>query len=395
LPDDATPLQRAIYEALKAAKEANEIVPDAEYLSYGNGTTLTILTYENGTQRHFRETFRVENVTVAINPDDPLFLQINTTDEEATNYLTKNQDVLLGFTFQIPKYEWTIGIVGIAEGGITIDIGFGLRLPVQVELEYPEIMATNSWYTLYASVRGLDWAATDYADAGLQPDENEFLCKFIFRAWLNFLGDELFSLGVNFDESRSFSTPIGLGETFPLPRIPIPLNPLIEIITGINLDPFVNLILELGPNLGSDKVTANWKAENGAVGEGSFLWSYNNEKLSFNIQTQNIVAEAKVTLLEFRYWFTVFTVDFYLFVDFEGILDFLGEHKFPLYTLDLSDIIESFELSVGVHQYTIGTVYVTIFVIPTVLLGTLSTILAMLGALGLYRTRILRSKKTS
>ena len=82
----------------------------------------------------------------------------------------------------------------------------------------------------------------------------------------------------------------------------------------------------------------------------------------------------------------------FLFVDFEGILDLLGEHEMLVYTLNLSDVIGSLDLSVGVHQYTIGTVYVTVFVIPDVPLGTLATILAMFGALGLCKTKTLRSK---
>jgi len=385
LPDDATPLQRAIYEALKAAKEANETVPDAEYLSYSNGTTLTVLTYENGTQRHIRETFAIKNVTIAISPDSPLFLPINTTDEEATEYLTKIQDILMGFTFQIPRYEWSFDILGIAEGGIIIDIGFGLRLPIQVKLEYPEIMVTKRLYTLYTSVNGLDWSATDYANAGLQPDENEFLCKFYFRAWLwTILTGSLFDFEIDFDESRSFSTPLGLGETFPLPRIPVPLNPIVEWLTGIVLDPYVYLTLEIGPNLGSDKVTANWSAENGAIGSGSFLWSYNNERLSFDVQTQNFLAEAKITLAKFRYWFTIFTVDFTLLINFEDALDFLNDIQVPLFTLDLSDIIGSLDLYVGVHEYTIGTVFVTVSVVPEAPLGTISLILVMVGALGLF-----------
>lgn len=228
LPEDATPLQRAIYEALKAARQANEPVPDAEYLSYGNGTTLTILTYENGTQRSFKETFLIEHVTITVSPSSSSFLPIDTTDKEATEYLTKIQDMLLGFTFEIPRYVWSLEIrdpifgVLLASGGIIVDIGFGLRLPIQIKLEYPEIMTTNRMYTLCASVKGLDWTATDYSNVGLKPNENEFLCKFYFKAWLwTLITGSLFDFEINFDESRSFSTPIGPGETFPLPRISV------------------------------------------------------------------------------------------------------------------------------------------------------------------------------
>ena len=291
LPEDATPVQKAIYEGLEAVRDANETVPDAEYLSYENGTTLTILRYENGTQRSFKETFVIRNVTVTITPNSPLFLPVNTTDEEATEYLTKIQDVLLGFTLEIPTYDWSfeiwdpiIGGVLLASGGVTIDLGFGLRFPIQIKLEYPEIMVMNRLYTLYASVNGLDWTAADFEDVGLQPNGNELLFRFHFRTWLwTFLTGSLFDYEVDFDESKSFATPIGPGETFPLPRISIPLNPLIEAIIIIDLDPFVYLELEIDPHLGSQKVTASWKAENGASGEGSLLWSHNDERLSFNI----------------------------------------------------------------------------------------------------------------
>jgi len=382
LPDDATPLQRAIYEGLEAAREASETVPEAEYLSYGNGTTLTILTYPNGTQTPFRETFIIQNVTITISPYSELFLPINTTDEEATEYLTKIQDILMGFTFEIPRYDWSFDF-GLANGGIIIDVGFGLRLPIQIKLEYPEIMAINRLYTLYASVKGLDWTATDYADVGLQPNENEFLCKFLFRAWLWALVP-IFDFEINFDESRSFSTPIGPGETFPLPRISVPLNPLVEQIIKIDLDPFVYLGLEIDPSLGSQKVTANWEAENGATGEGSLLWTYNNERISFDIQTQDMMTEAIVTLTEFRYWFDLFTLDFFLYVDFQGILDVLGSYRLHIYTLDLSEVIGSLDLYIGVHEFTIGTVTVTVKVIPEVPLGTIVASASMIVALVAY-----------
>jgi len=385
LPTDATPLQTAIYQALKASQEANEPVPQAEYFSYGNGTTLTTLTYENGTQRQFRETFKIKEATVGINPSDPLFLGIETTSEEATDYVTKVQDILLGFTFQIPKYEWSFEIPLVAEGGISIDIGFGLRLPVQLTLEYPEIMATNSIYTLYSTIQGLDWSSSDYADVGLPPDGNEFLCRFMTKAWLTVLGSTVFFFDISFDESRSFTTPIGPGDTFPLPTLPVPLNPIVEAIVGFDLDPYVILTLEICPSLGSDRVTADWKAENGVVGSGSLLWTYGGEKLSFDIGTQDIIAVAEVTLSNFRYWFTIFLIDFYLHVNFQGILDPLGEAEILLYTLDLSAIIGSMDLFVGVHKYTIGTVIVTIFVVPEFPLGTLTALAGSLAGLVLYK----------
>lgn len=394
LPDDATPLQRAIYEGLEAAREANETVPDAEYLSYGNGTTLTILTYANGTQRSFKETFIVRNVTITISPGSPFILPVNTTDAEATEYITKIQDVLLGFTFEIPRYDWSfeiwdpiIGSILLASGGVTIDLGFGLRLPIQIELEYPEIMVANSLYTLFASVNGLDWTAADYASVGLLPNGNEFLFKFYFRTWLwTFLTGSLFDFVIDLDESRSFSTPIGPGETFPLPRISVPLNPLIEAIIGIDLDLFIDLELEIDPHLGSQKVTANWKAENGATGEGSLLWSHNNERLSFDVQTLNTMTEAEITLTQFRYWFTLFTLDFSLLVDFVGLLFLLPDFEVRLFTLDLSEVIGSLDLYVGVHEFTIGTVTVIVRVIPEVPLGTIVASASMIVALVAYIT---------
>lgn len=261
-------------------------------------------------------------------------------------------------------------------------------------------MVTNHLYPLFASLTGLDWTAADYANVGLQPDENEFLCRFIFRTWLTYWNplklnyEEFAPIDINFDKSRSFSTPIGLSQTFPLPRIPIPLDSFILTLTGVDLSPFVNLALEIGPNLGSDKVTAHWKAENGAVGEGELLWTTDNQKLTFNINTQNMVTTTKITLSEFRYWFTIFTVDFSLTADFQGILALVPRAEFHIYTLNLSDIIRSFDLSVGVHRYTVGTVLVNVLVIPEVLMGTVATILAMLGALGLHnQTKYFRKKR--
>ena len=91
-----------------------------------------------------------------------------------------------------------------------------------------------------------------------------------------------------------------------------------------------------------------------------------NEKLSFDVEAQNTVAVAEVTLLDFRCWFTIFLIDFYLHTGFQGILDPLGEMEIPLYTSDLSAIIGSMDLFVGVHKYTTGNGIVIIFAIPEV-----------------------------
>ena len=72
---------------------------------------------------------------------------------------------------------------------------------------------------------------------------------------------------------------------------------------------------------------------------------------------------------------------------------FLGDHEVLLFSLDLSRLIGSLDLSVGVHRYTIGTVYVNFFVIPEVPWGTISIILAMLGALGVHKTKSLTIKR--
>jgi len=295
----------------------------------------------------------------------------------------------MGFTYQIPhliwEFHWDLPIIGIplAEGGYNIDIGFGLRLPVQNVLEYPEIMVIGSQYPLFTSLTGLDWTASDFANAGLLPDENEFLCKFIVNLWLNILTVEDFDVDINIDESRSFITPIGLGDTFSLPAIQVPLNPVIESVIGIPISSFVDLTLEIEPNLGSNKITATWKAENGAYGTGSLTWHYNDERLQFNIQTHNVVSQAKITLSDFRYWFTVFKLDFILDIDFKGLIGALPDFEIPLFTLDLSDIIGSIDLSMGEHEYTIGsiTVNVNLFVIPESPLGSLSIMITMIASI--------------
>jgi len=61
-------------------------------------------------------------------------------------------------------------------------------------------------------------------------------------------------------------------------------------------------------------------------------------------------------------------------------------HELPLYTLDLSEIIGSLDLYVGVHEYTVGTVVVLVNIVPEIPWGTIMASATMTVALVAYVT---------
>jgi len=411
----STPTQAAIAQTILArAEHMNEYVPTAEFIDFENGTTLTILDYQNGTKRYITETFLINEVLVSSSGSESLGLDIPTVQGPATEYLTKTQDVLMGFTVALPTLDWSLLIETVIkipifpdieiewlDLGVKFEFGFGLRLPVRIDLKYPEVMAIDHDYSLYAGITPLDWSASEYANAGLSgiaAQEFEFLCKFLFKIWFEVLGVDIINAEIDIDKSSNFATPLGDGMQFPIPGIPIDLSPLVEVIIGLpsgTVSSWLGLVLILEPIVTSNKITAEWGAAGDASGGNTITWNYPGHEVAFNVHASDYGPTnfADIELSDFKYYFTTFEIKFKLQVDFRGILDFIADINIYLFTLDLSWIMQQFVLYLGVHHDTVGHMDVSIFVekFDVDLVITPSTVDIVPGDTGTYNIAVTNS----
>lgn len=335
--------------------------PTVDFTDFKNGTTLTIIDYQNGVKDVISETTEMKTAKLQLGQNTVNQLMSGTTlvsRKESAGYITATQDVvleqevLMGFTYVLIAERWTIidieVLVAYARAGIEVDIGFGLRLPVNITLEYPEDMLLGHDYELYATLTPLD-----------RPYYDEFLCKFKANVWVEagvwipFVGwiEYSYSFGPNYDGSRSFATPLGPGMEFPIPPLEITVWDLWLMAIKAVID----------PEVGSDKITAKASAGGDAVGEYTITWSEPDQRIPFTVHVDayGSTGFAEIELSDFRYYFTMFKLHFKLKFDFSDWIDWLtGDPTIPLFTLDMSWLTEG--LYLGVHEGTNGIVNVLV-----------------------------------
>jgi len=338
--------------------------PTAEFIDFSNGTTQTIIDYGNGSNSVIRETFLMKTAKLKLGKDttgQSLSVSLPTSEEESTDYVTVyedavlEQEVLMGFTYQLVAWHWSDSwdvLIAEASAGIDVDIGFGLRLPVRIALEYPEQMTVEHDYELYATLTPLD-----------RPDYNEFKCTFQAMVWASaeIFGVDAFSFsfGPNYDYSKSFTTPLGPAMEFPIPSLERTVFDSAWVI-GFSL---LKLNLVIDPELGSDKITARASAAGDASADQTLRWSVPDDRIPFTVHADDYGPTdfAEIELSDFRYYFTKFKVHFKLKFDFHDWIDWLtGNPTLTLFTLDMSWLTEG--LYIGVHEGTDPTVDVTVFV---------------------------------
>ena len=325
--------------------------PTVEIIDFNNGTRQMIIDYGNGTRDYITETF-IRKTARFLLPEDnvsqSLPIDLLTSSEESTEYLnttetvTMEQEMLLGFTYTIAKERYNLVDIWVltayARAGIDVDIRFGLRLPINVTLEYPEQMTVGDNYTFYATLTPID-----------KPFFNESL--FIFKAfiwveagiwvpfrWITYSA----TYGPNIDESRSFQTPLGPGAEAPLPSI----NVMIFDSAWVIEFSLLKVFLTIEPAFGSEKITAKASSLGDArVVDGADLtWSMPNQSLNFTVNADeydNTTDYAKIRLSDFKYYFTIFKLHVGLLFDFNSWIDWLtGDPTIRVATLDMSWIIK-------------------------------------------------------
>lgn len=372
----------------------------SEVLDFKNGTKEMIIDFGNATRNCIAETFVKKTAELEVsNETDQSQISIPTgslssermantlssvSSEESVNYVNATQTILmkqpmlLGFTYTLAYWQeqWT------QEGGwwifswyltvgVDIDIQFGLRLPIEVTLEYPEQMAVGNDYTIHTTL-----------DPVNKTDFDELLLTFKANIWAQ-AGLAGISIprtvlwGPDVDESQSFITPLGSNSAPLFLTLRINIFDIIEHVfpslKGV-IDVISHVVvpyLTVQPTFGSRSITANATVTGDArVVDGAALnWSEPHQTLDFVVYADEYDSStnySRLVLSDFRYYFTNFGVDFWLELDFNDTINwFLGIANpiFHIYTLDMSWINRYIGTrSVTSHSGYPGSIYVTIYV---------------------------------
>ena len=160
---------------VKAEESPTE--PTTNVIDYHNGTICTIIDYGNGTQDFSVETTIDKSAALRENNNQsiPLVLydhQGQSLGTEAfgvgaesmrateTNTEVINQEILMRWEYSFFKGRWDVTLgswVAYVRIGIVIDIEFGIRLPVNITIEYDAPVRfdqTNT--TMYAIITPID-----------------------------------------------------------------------------------------------------------------------------------------------------------------------------------------------------------------------------------------------
>lgn len=368
-----------------------EASPTTDFFDFHNGTTLSIISYPNGSRDEIAQTliteteFRLGDGTAIKSLQTPLSkatsqrasspadksLMMNLQPGSPPAPLVLLQDVVMGFTFGLEASRWdavpettkTITYPTItfpyfviktfkASLWVEVNLAFGLRLPVNITLEYPEHMFFGTDYPFNATLTPLDWTAAQYGAAGLKDilgraisaDENELLFQFtvssnlLVEEWIDNGWDTLINktVGPDFDENRSFTTPVGPG--MPFPDIPTTWEDIITLryppLIGF---PICTLQMRIIDELASEKITALVTTEDDATGAYLLEWTEpSTAQFDITAESDNNswTNSATITLSDFRYYFSAFNVTLELQVIFEDLLDFLPNLVFPVWNYD-------------------------------------------------------------
>ena len=385
--------------------------PIIQIVDFNNGTREMVMDYQNGTRDCLAETFvkkTAELLTISSNETDqslaPMLSEVvssnartcksngmtslTASNQETADYINATQTVvfsqsmMLGFTYTLAYWQekwskqggwwvfsWYFAI------GVDVDIQFGIRLPLNITVEYPEHMSVGNNYTIHATLDPVD-----------KPDFDELLitCKANIWAEANICGIIGFGrtalIGPDFDYSQSFTTPLG-SESASLVSLSLPID-LFKVIKKVDpsLKPVLDLIsnlvnpfLMIYPTFGSDRITAKASSSGDLrISEGSELnWSEPGQTLDFVVSADeydNSTDFGSIVLSDFRYYFTKFGVNFDLLFDLNdtwvnGWPCYLPDSTLRICTLDLSWLTKIFGTpSVSSHRGYPESVSFTIYV---------------------------------
>lgn len=312
---------------------------------------------------------RVHTVTETIRFSAP-----DSFPQAATGHTSTTEDVLMGFTYTGLNLWYGIEdsvctdilgdtFCGNFKAGFNLEWALGLRLPAEVSLSGPATVAAGDAYRPSAVLTPLDWEADDYAQAGVdEHDGNEYVLKFIFfigaegtlteeltGATIDLCPDCNFQ--VDIDNSYSFTTPLGPGQAFPLGSITQEIYAL-ELQLPDPLVASLSFSLGITPQLGSSRISADWRVLNGGTGNGSVEFTSAGTPVELGyvvVDAPGSSSAVDVELSNFRYWFNQFLIEIFAEISFSlpGIewppLDI------PITTFDLTPLTPDNLLYLGAH----------------------------------------------
>ena len=337
-------------ESISLPMSSDTTIPTTEFVDYGNGTTSTKIDYQNGTFDEIRETMILTSQSYTVLSDTQtlnLTGEVPTSTEECTDWITTETEMIFdhyfrfGFYYGLADIRYTffeLGVKPIAwlKLGAEVDIGFGLRLPVAVRLEYPEQMTIQKDYTCYATIFPLDL-----------PSHDELKISFQAYAYIDVgiigLGGQ-FNIGPTEEWTESFYTPIGSGMAFPVND----LNIKIWDILALSMDLYIE------PKLGSDKVTARASCFGDGIVTGNDLitWTepYQRKEFTVHADDYNILDNfAHIMLSDYRYYFSRFDVDFGLKVNLNQLINdwfLIGDPKWKFLTINMGFLTDGLYIGI-------------------------------------------------
>lgn len=232
-------------------------------------------------------------------------------------------DILMGFTkdanWQYSKeenlYDPIFGFhLAWAKVSTDIDAALGLRLPTTIGLYAPDVMIRGKSYNLNTNIDGKDWDANKYSSVNVPPENgNEFVARYqvslTAQGWVRVIGNiGPYYLNKGADYGKSFETPFGPYEQFPIPDL-LELSPDQSGLKIYQWPLWAGVGLKIDPDIGSDKITANWYTYGDAIGNGMVKYNMPYTDYYFgpvNAGNYDTTTDyATVILSDYRYYFTI------------------------------------------------------------------------------------------
>lgn len=341
-------------------------------------------TYEFGKEP--RTVTITEEITV---PSSAALAEVAAALEAAS---TTSGDILMGFTLDGPDWDYTIHqrvafcdpkcviipeicVLGVCtpeaslgpfvildfRAGFALNWDIGVRLPATVSLTAPSEMILGERYTLETSLTPANWSSAQYEAVGVEGNGgNEFVFEvsFFLGVEVEIVGQDpcdLLSIPCNInlaiDESQSFTTPFGVGASFPTGMLSFDIPVFNEDLLGLAR---AEAGLAVTGVLGSNNIQADWDVGPGAS-SGVVTYTQPGEvEFIQEVEACSVGgASIDVELSDFKYFFNQFQILLKGYAEFEiypidfGVCpvcityDGLNERweTPPIITLDISDIV--------------------------------------------------------
>ena len=288
------------------------------------------------------ESYQIKNI---MNPHQT---NQNSTTQTLSPVNRTTLDVIMGFTYQLIYYKWEISWnleifgykIAYAYFGIEIDIGAGIRFPINVSVDYPTELLVDATTSLNITLHTVDL-----------PNYNETYFHFIARIYAGvsaFGYDGEWSMGPNYRVDRSYETPLGTGKSVDLGEIQIPIleilgkldipyvSSIAKIISSIVVDVLIKLRFSVGSDLLTIKATL---FGNDTHFDDQF--GPNTKTLNFtqSPQTENLFIYTKdpghvrLELNDFQYHLNLLNIDILLGLTWKTIFSSLfDDREWLIYT---------------------------------------------------------------